>query len=311
MTEAAFEPRTIALIGFGEAGSALGRGLCAEGGWRAASRPGDNAPRRVIAIDTALDRDARGRALGDAARKLGIPIEGSYTEALREADLVFCAVPGENALEAAQAAAPLLKPGAIYLDLCTVTGQMAEADGRAIATGKGRFVDVAVVGSFHATGHRAPLLLAGADAEAVVAWMAPLGFQASVLGPKPGSASAVKMLRSVIMKGIEALAIESYVAAQRQNLLPELRACMGDVDARAFNDVLANLVATHVVHARRRWEEMGLVAQMLRETGVPPLMTETTERSLGRSVAADIAPADGKVPPVEEALKLLSERVVR
>ena len=53
-------PRVIALLGFGEAGSAIARGLCAEGGWRGTPRPGDNAPRRVIAIDTALDKDARG-----------------------------------------------------------------------------------------------------------------------------------------------------------------------------------------------------------------------------------------------------------
>ena len=52
-------PRVIALLGFGEAGSAIARGLCAEGGWRGTPRPGDNAPRRVIAIDTALDKDAR------------------------------------------------------------------------------------------------------------------------------------------------------------------------------------------------------------------------------------------------------------
>ena len=60
-------PRVIALLGFGEAGSAIARGLAAEGGWRGASRPGDNAPRRLIAIDTALDKDARGTALGKAA----------------------------------------------------------------------------------------------------------------------------------------------------------------------------------------------------------------------------------------------------
>ena len=71
------------------------------------------------------------------------------------------------------------------------------------------------------------------------------------------------------------------------------------------------LVRTHTVHAHRRWEEMGLVAKTLRETGVEPLMTETTERSLRRSVDAGIAPADGKVPSLDEALKILSEKVIR
>ncbi len=67
-------PRVIALLGFGEAGSAIARGLCAEGGWRGPTRPGDNAPRRVIAIDTALDKDARGTTLGKEARRLDVAI---------------------------------------------------------------------------------------------------------------------------------------------------------------------------------------------------------------------------------------------
>ncbi|HZB54654.1 MAG TPA: DUF1932 domain-containing protein, partial [Reyranella sp.] len=76
-------------------------------------------------------------------------------------------------------------------------------------------------------------------------------------------------------------------------------------------DFIAMLVRTHTVHAHRRWEEMGLVAKTLRETGVEPLMTETTERSLHRTVDAGIAPADGQVPSLDEALKILSEKVVR
>ena len=124
-------PRVIALLGFGEAGSAIARGLCAEGGWRGTPQPGDNAPRRVIAIDTALDKDARGTALGKEAQRLDVAIEGGYTAALRDADLVICAVQGEHALEAAEAAAPLLKKGAHYLDLCTVTGKHVGRGSRA------------------------------------------------------------------------------------------------------------------------------------------------------------------------------------
>src|SRR5476649_2165597 len=105
-------PNVIALIGFGEAGSAIARGLAAEGGWRAASKPDDNAPRRLIAIDTALDKDPRGTALGKAARALDVALADSYTAALSEADLVICAVQGEHALSAAASVEPLLKKGA-------------------------------------------------------------------------------------------------------------------------------------------------------------------------------------------------------
>jgi 3-hydroxyisobutyrate dehydrogenase len=304
-------PRVIALLGFGEAGSAIARGLCAEAGWRGVSKPGDNAPRRVIAIDTALDKDARGTALGREARKLDVAIAADYTTALSEADLVICAVQGEHALSAATSAAPLLKAGAHYLDLCTVTGKMADEDRAEIETGGGRYVDIAVMGGFFKSGIKAPMLVAGADTEPMVAWMNENGFETKYLGPKPGSASAVKMLRSVIMKGIEALAVECFVTAERQGILAEVMGCLGDVDATTFSGTLAMLAQTHIVHAERRWEEMGLVAQTLRETGVEPLMTEAIEKSHRRTVDAHIAPADGKVPGLEEALKLLSEKVVR
>ena len=303
--------RVIALLGFGEAGSAIARGLCAEGGWRGPSKPGDNAPRRVIAIDTALDKDARGTALGKAARSLDVAIEDRYTEALREADLVICAVQGEHALEAAEAAAPLLKRGAHYLDLCTVTGKMSDEDRAPIEAAGGRYIDIAVMGGFFKQGIKAPMLVAGEDVEPVVAWMNENGFDAKVLGPKPGSASSVKMLRSVLIKGVEALGVEAFVAAERQGILKEVMGCMGDVDQLGFGNFAAMLVQTHIVHAHRRWEEMGLVARTLRETGVDPLMTEAIEKSHRRTVDAAIAPADGKVPSLADALKILSEKVVR
>jgi 3-hydroxyisobutyrate dehydrogenase len=304
-------PRVIALLGFGEAGSAIARGLCVEGGWRGTARPGDNAPRRVIAVDTALDKDARGTALGKAARALDVAIEGTYTAALSEADLVICAVQGEHALEAAAAAAPLLKKGAYFLDLCTVTGKMSDEDRAAIETGGGRYIDIAVMGGFFKQGIKAPMLVAGEDAEPMVAWMNANGFEARLLGPKPGSASSVKMLRSTLVKGIEALGVESLVAAQRQGILEEVLGCLGDADDMTMRGFITMLVQTHIVHAHRRWEEMGLVTQTLRETGVEPLMTEAIERSHRRTVDAAIAPADGQVPSLEEALDILSAKVVR
>jgi 3-hydroxyisobutyrate dehydrogenase len=304
-------PRVIALLGFGEAGSAIARGLCVEGGWRGQPRAGDNAPRRIIAIDTALDRDARGIALGQEARRLDIAIEGNYTQALGEADLVICAVQGEHALEAAQSAGPLLKEGAHFLDLCTVTGRMSDEDRALVEAAGGRYIDVAVMGGFFKQGIKAPMLVAGEDAGPIVDWMNRAGFDAKVLGARPGSASAVKMVRSVLIKGVEALGVEAFVAAQRQGILAEVMDCLGDADQMPFRDFIAMLVQTHVVHARRRWEEMGLVRQTLHETGVEPLMTEAIERSHRRTVDAAIAPADGQVPDLDRTLEILSEKVVR
>jgi 3-hydroxyisobutyrate dehydrogenase-like beta-hydroxyacid dehydrogenase len=155
------------------------------------------------------------------------------------------------------------------------------------------------------------MLVAGADVEPVVGWMNANGFVATVLGPKPGSASSVKMLRSVLVKGIEALGVEALVTAQRQGILEEVLGCLGDADDMTLSGFITMLVQTHIVHAHRRWEEMGLVARTLRETGVDPLMTEAIEKSHRRSVDAHIAPPDGQVPSLDDALKILSEKVIR
>jgi 3-hydroxyisobutyrate dehydrogenase-like beta-hydroxyacid dehydrogenase len=243
-------PRVIALLGFGEAGSAIARGLCAESGWRGPVRPGDNAPRRVIAIDPALDQDARGIALGKEARRLDVAIAGTYTEALSDADLVICAVQGEHALDAAQSAARFLKRGAHYLDLCTVTGLMSDEDRAAIEAAGGCYIDIAVMGGFFRLGIKAPMLVAGEDVDATVAWMNASGFDAKVLGPKPGSASSVKMIRSVLIKGVEALGVEAYVTAKRQGILEEVMGCMADVDQASFGKFVGMLVQTA---AGRRW----------------------------------------------------------
>lgn len=305
----ALDPAVIALLGFGEAGGAIGAGLAEPGGWRAAGRPGDNRPRRILAIDTALDRDARGRALGARAAALGIAIGQDYDAALGAADLVICCVPGENALEAAQAAARWIRPGTWYLDLCTVTAAMAEQDRAAIEAAGGRYVDVAVMGTFFGLGLKAPMLLAGPEAAVAAVWMQGAGFAVSVLGPKPGSASAVKMMRSVLIKGLEALAVESLTAARRLGLLEEVLNCLGDVDRVSFREYLETIIETHVVHARRRLEEMHLVAATLRDVDVPPIMTEAIIANHRRTVAAGIAPSDGKVPPLDEALRLLAPHV--
>jgi 3-hydroxyisobutyrate dehydrogenase-like beta-hydroxyacid dehydrogenase len=220
-------------------------------------------------------------------------------------------VQGEHALSAATSAAPLLKKGAHYLDLCTITGKMSDEDRAEIETGGGRYIDIAVMGGFFKQGIKAPMLVAGEDAGRTVEWMNANGFVTTHLGPRPGSASSVKMVRSVIMKGLEALGVEALVTAERQGILKEVLGCLGDVDSMSVSGTIAMLVQTHIVHAERRWEEMGLVARTLRETGVDPIMTEVIERSHRRTVDAAIAPADGKVPALEEALKLLSEKVVR
>lgn len=303
---APLDPATVALLGFGEAGTALARGLAGESGWRASG-----TGRRLVAVDIAAGEGRRGAAMSARAEELGVELNVDPAGPLADADLVFSVVTGSAADDAADAARAAMRPGALYLDLNTITrAQTAKIAERVESSGVS-YVDVGVVGVFYAVGYRAPMLLAGPRAAEAESWMTPLGFAARAMSERPGDASAVKMIRSVLMKGIEALSVECLVAAREQDLLEEVLECVGDVDRIPFRDFLTRIVSTHLVHVERRLEEVEKVNENLRETGIEPLMSAATLRSHRRTLDAGVVPEDGVVPPLDTVLATLADKVVK
>lgn len=293
--------RTITLLGFGEAGTTLARGLVEDLRW-----PASQQDRVIRTVDIALGRWARGEAMVRRAEAWGIAASDSYDESLGDTDMAFSVVTGEDAVAAAESLKPYLKPGALYCDFNSITANQTRAVG-AVFDGSGvDFVDVAVMGGFLALGHRVPLVLSGPRAEEVAAWMADIGLTARVLNDRVGDASAVKILRSVLIKGIEALGIECLTAAHREGLTSEVLATLADVDRMGMANFVQMLVSTHLVHAKRRLEEMDKAAANLDDLGIAPLMTEATRRTLRRTVDQGAVRADGVVPEIDEALRVLS-----
>ena len=295
-------PETIAILGLGEAGTALATGLRDGVDWYDGA--GD-----VLAVDIALNEGERGDTIRAWAEALKIPIYKDYGQFLAGADLVISVVTGVQALNAAMAARPHLKPGAVFLDLATITREMAITNAAALDNSGADYVDVAVMGMFYNFGYRAPLLLAGPRAAEVGAWMTAAGFETTVLSERIGDASAVKMLRSILMKGLEALGVECLVAAEDQGLRQEVLDCLADLDNVSFAEFVGKLVTTHTVHAGRRLEEMGLVSQTLRDNGFDPVMTEAIRRVHGRTIVGGAISTDGIVPELGEALKMLTRAV--
>ena len=300
------QAEVIGILGLGEGGTAVARGLAGDSGWRT-GKPG----RSLVAVDIALDKDERGRAMHARAQQIGIAISDTYGPQVGTADVLFSLVTGEEAQNAAEAAARFIRPGTWYFDLATITRAISEADCAAVQAAGGRYVDVAVMGTFLGFGYKAPMVLAGPDAEEAAAWLTSLGFDVRVLGPVAGTASGLKLVRSILMKGIEALGVECLVAARQQGIVDDLLANIGDADRMGLAGFLSMLVQTHVVHARRRMEEMEMVEQMLGELGMAPMMTAATIASHRRTIAAGAAPADGTVPDLEGALAILTDKVVR
>ena len=305
MNDTAFNPNRVALLGFGEAGRTIALGL--KGAW---SNNCHNS-RRILAVDIALGKGPRGKSMEALAQELDIDISDHYTAALGTAAVVISVVTGEQAIHAAQAAEPWLTPGSYYLDFNSITGPQTCDVAAVFDQSEIHFIDVAVMGGFEALGIEVPLLLAGIDASIINDWMNRSGFTARVLASRIGDASAVKILRSVMVKGIEALAVECLVAAHRQNLVSEVLDNLGDIDRQGFAGFVETLTVTHLVHAKRRLEEMEKAALNLRNTGIEPLMTEATCRSHLRTCEAKVVPLDGRKPTLNEALEILSDKVIK
>jgi 3-hydroxyisobutyrate dehydrogenase-like beta-hydroxyacid dehydrogenase len=232
-----------AFIGFGEAGTAFATAP----DWAGEVRAFDVDPARTLAA--------------------------SLVDALRGADAVLSVVTADAALKVAREAAPLLGTGALFLDMNSVAPDTKRAARDAIEGASGRYVDVAVMAPVHPARLAVPLLVSGDHAEAGAAALRAMGFSdVCIVAGGVGTASAIKMIRSVMIKGVEALTAEMMAAADAAGVGAQVLASLGDGwDAKA-----AYNLERMTTHGMRRAAEMEEVAKTLTALGVDPLMTRGT-----------------------------------
>lgn len=258
---------SLAFIGFGEAGSTFAGGILPEG--------------RVRAYDRKTDDAACRDAMLAAYRAAGVAGCASAAEALADADIVLCLVTADQTLDAARGGSAHIKPGALWFDMNSVAPDTKRAAASMIETAGGRYVDVAIMAPVNPARHSVPLLLSGQHAEEGVAALKAAGFSnAQVTAGEVGRASAIKMIRSVMVKGIEALTAECTLAAHRAGVVGEVLSSLGDEWAAKADYNLDRML----VHGLRRAAEMEEVAATLSSLGVEPLMTRGTiarERAAG------------------------------
>ncbi|UFS67320.1 DUF1932 domain-containing protein [Paracoccus denitrificans] len=255
----------IAFIGFGEAAEAFAKG------W------GRDLSAGLHAYDEKCD-DAQARALpAGRAEATGVTLAADRAGALRDAGAVFCLVTADRAVLAAEQAAPHLAPGALWLDGNSCSPGAKRRAAGIVETAGGRYVDVAIMAPVYPRLHRTPLLIAGPHAGQALAMLEALGMTAQVSGAEVGQASAIKMIRSVMIKGMEALTAECLLAARRAGIedrvLGSLQASNPDIDwprQAAYN------LERMMVHGRRRAAEMREVTATLSELGLPNGLANAT-----------------------------------
>ncbi|WP_108660387.1 NAD(P)-dependent oxidoreductase [Acuticoccus kandeliae] len=257
----------ITLLGFGEAGGALAEG------WD------KGAYASLTAYDIKLTDPATAEAMAARIEARGAKVATSLEDALAEADLVVSLVTADQAQIAAEAAAPLMNQGALFFDGNSCSPGTKRNSSAAIEAAGARYVDVAVMGPIYPERHKVPLLIAGPHTGDAMAVIERLSMRAGIVEGDVGSASTVKMVRSIMMKGMEALFAELLLSATKSGVDARVIASL-DVTFPGFGFTERGAFALEraLVHGKRRAAEMKEVARTVAELGLPnPMATATVE----------------------------------
>ncbi len=200
-------------------------------------------------------------------RSPGIDCTETAERAVAGAEVVLSVNAAAVALETGAAVAGVLGEGSLYADLNTSAPELKRELAERLPV---QFVDVALVGVVPASGLATPALASGSGAERFAELFRPLGMPVEIVGPRPGDAAGLKLLRSVFMKGIAAAALESLAAAEAAGVEPHVRA---DIAAVLGEPLLERLLSGSRAHAARRVEEMHAAAAYVTELGVEPRIT--------------------------------------
>jgi len=271
-------PSHIGLVGYGEVGRILAEDLRLQGV-------------QVAAYDIKLDPTADPKAaaaLRAHAERTGVHLVESHAALARQSDLIVSAVTASQAVAVARACAAGIQPGAYLLDFNSASPAAKIEAARLIDQAGGRYVEGAVMTSIAPYRIRVPLLLGGPSAAALEPQLRRLGFDARLGSEKLGVASATKMCRSVMIKGLEALVIESFTTARAYGVESELLASLAETFPGVDWERQASYFFQRVIqHGRRRAEEMREVAETVRDIGLTPwLSCATVER---QAWVADLA----------------------
>lgn len=284
----------VGFVGFGEAGYHLAKGLRGAG------------LAQTFAHD--IDRSERVRS---RARETETELLESNAALAAACAVIFSAVTADQTLNAAEHTAPHLGPRHIYCDLNSVSPNIKQAVGRTVSHGGARFVEAAMMAPVPPHGHKVPMLLGGEAAPAFAEMLAPFGVRMEVVSTDQiGRAAAVKMFRSVIYKGLEALIFECVLGASRYGAEPRVFESLNEsFPGLDFQKLADYMVGRVVVHGERRAREMEEVAATLKGLGIEPIMAEATVRRM--DWAADLGLRErfhGEFPKTyKEVLAAISE----
>lgn len=256
---------TIGFIGFGEVGQSFARGLLAKGA------------ARIVAYDKLFDDPARREAHRAKTLAAGAVPADSAIDAARDARIVISAVTADQAERVAAQAAAYLKPGQYFFDVNSASPATKSRAAATVNPCGAHYVEGAVMAAVLGPGLRVPILAGGPQAVNAAEILNALGMNITPVTTEPGRASAMKLCRSIVMKGLEAIVLDCAAAAKSWGVEKEvwdsLRGTYPSLDWPKLAEQMHERVTTH---GMRRAAEMREAAAMLKDLGLDPTIAAAT-----------------------------------
>lgn len=261
----------LAFIGFGEAAQAMALGFREEGGVD-----------EVLAYDIRVDDPLQATSLRDRAAELRVTLADTLSEAVEGVPLVLSTVQGSAAVAVARSVAPLLQPGQVLVDLNSVSPDVKKSVAAAVAAGgAGGCIEGAIMDAVRPKRQKVPILLAGPGAADAARLLNGIGMKIEVIGDEVGQACAVKMIRSVMIKGVEALILESMRAAETAGVTERILSSVNvTFEGLDWHQLTSHYLRRTHEHGPRRVSEMKEAAETIRSLGLEPVMSEAISKTI-------------------------------
>ena len=260
----------IAFVGFGEAAQSMAAGLFEEG------------TAAITAYDIRFCDETQGAALREHAASLQVAAYADLGQAVADAEVVLSLVVGSAAVPVGMAAGKVLRAGQIFVDLNSISPDGKLRVAAAVRQGgAAEFVEGAVMARVPPYRHKVPILLAGGAAEKTADMLNAIGMQCEAVGQKVGQACASKMVRSIFVKGVEAVLIECLTAAERAGIRERtLDSISGTFPGVDWREAATYYITRTCQHGARRVTEMNEATATLRSLGMEAVLTDAIAQTI-------------------------------
>lgn len=274
-------------LGYGEAAYYMSKGL-KEAGY------GD-----IYAFDTALTMKSKTSENIEArAKSAGVILCSSLADMLSKADTVISALPARFSLSGVRDVLQSdLSKVRLFADVSTAKPSEKEQMETLLSSKGVRFIDGAMLGPLPTYAHKVPILASGSGAVEWQERMVPYGMDITIVEGKAGKASSIKLIRSVFMKGLEALLVETFLFARKSGVDDIIMDSLAGTLDVPFKKTAQRMLAADLVHAERRSFEVGESIELMTDMGIRPIMARAVVERLEKSAALGTREELGGVPP--------------